>query len=253
MWGAYHRLRTADSFVCDWRVFLAESVQCKAFPAFYQYITHHIFKTLIKTAYPVRISVHDEPPDRPLTSEEQNALRYVAGYVVRKLRIKFESESHPKKDELIFLLMECAGDEANEEGGTETWLNLVDRGGLWHVNDLTYGLFMIMEEVNDLTYGLFMIMEEVTRQYFSTSERATTVNVIRDSLLKSNDILFQWSLIAAVSDGYVESTVLFEIIKLYVTIRGYAFTKSCMELYKQAKRKTIPKSRALRSNLFVNH
>ena len=98
-----------------------------------------------------------------------------------------------------------------------------------------------------------MIMEEVTRQYFRTSERATTVNVIRDSLLKSNDILFQWSLIAAVSDGDVESTVLFEIIKLYVTIRGYAFTKSCMELYKQAKRKNIQKSRALRSNLFVNH
>ena len=220
-------------------MFLAESVQCKAFPAFYQYITHHIFKTLIKTAYPVRVSVHDESPDRPLTSKEQNALRYVAGYVVRKLRNKFGSESHPKKDELIFLLMECAGDEANEEGGTETWLNLVDRGGLWHVNDLTY--------------GLFMIMEEVIRQYFSTSERATTVNVIRDSLLKSNDILFQWSLIAAVSDGDVESTVLFEIIKLYVTIRGYAFTKSCMELYKQAKRKTIQKSRALRSNLFVNH
>ena len=116
------------------------------------------------------------------------------------------------------MLMECAGDEANEEGGTETWLNLVDRGGLWHVNYLTY--------------GLFMIMEEVTRQYFSTSERATTVNVIRDSLLKSNDILFQWSLIAAVSDGDVESTVLFEIIKVYVTTRGYAFTKSCMELYK---------------------
>ena len=84
MWGAYHRLRTADSFVSDWSV-SGKSVQCKAFPAFYQYITHHIFKTLIKTAYPVRVSVHDESPDRPLTSEEQNALRYVAGYVVRKL------------------------------------------------------------------------------------------------------------------------------------------------------------------------
>ena len=159
MWGAYHRLRTADSFVCDWSV-SGRICAVQTFPAFYQYITHHIFKTLIKTAYPVRVSVHDESPDRTLTSEEQNALRYVAGYVVRKLRNKFESESHPKKDELIFLLMECAGDEANEEGGTETWLNLVDRGGLWHVNHLTY--------------GLFMIMEEVTRQYFSTSERAIT-------------------------------------------------------------------------------
>ena len=202
-------------------------------------ITHHIFKTLIQIAYPVRISVHDESPNQPLTSEEQNALRYVAGYVVQKLRNKFKSESHPKKDEQIFLLMECAGDEVNEEAGTEMWLNIVDRGGLWHVNDLTY--------------GLFTIMEEVTRQYFSKSERATTVKVIQDSLLKSNDLLFQWSLIAAGSDDDVASIVLFEIVKLYITLRGYAFTKSCMEQYKQAKRKPIQKSRTLRSNLFVNH
>lgn len=41
MWGAYHRLRTADTFVSDWRTFL-ESVRLKAYPAFYQFVTHHI-------------------------------------------------------------------------------------------------------------------------------------------------------------------------------------------------------------------
>ena len=31
MWGAYHRFRTADTFVHDWRVFLTKSVNMKAF------------------------------------------------------------------------------------------------------------------------------------------------------------------------------------------------------------------------------
>ena len=139
MWGAYHRLRTADSFVQDWRIFLNHSVNMKAFSAFYQFVTHTIFKELIKAQYPVSSNeaVNIELPSRPLTHEEQNALRYVAGYVIRKLQEQIQSSSHAKNDEIIFLLMECAGDELDSDGGTETWMNMIDRGGLWHVNDQT--------------------------------------------------------------------------------------------------------------------
>ena len=34
MWGAYHQLRTAETFVKDWRTFSADFVSQKAFPAF---------------------------------------------------------------------------------------------------------------------------------------------------------------------------------------------------------------------------
>ena len=34
MWGAYHQLRTAETFVKDWRMFSANFVGQKAFPAF---------------------------------------------------------------------------------------------------------------------------------------------------------------------------------------------------------------------------
>ena len=46
---------------------------------------------------------------------------------------------------MVLLLMECAGDEMDSNDGTEMWLNMIDRGGLWHVNDQTYSLFEIME------------------------------------------------------------------------------------------------------------
>ena len=34
----------------------------------------------------------------------------------------------------------------DSDGGTEMWLNMIDRGELWHINDQTYSLFEIMEE-----------------------------------------------------------------------------------------------------------
>lgn len=47
----------------------------------------------------------------------------------------------------------------------------------------------------------------------------------------------------------VSSFLLKEIVELYVTVRGQAFVSSCMELYKQAHKKTVQKKRALRKEL----
>ena len=101
----------------------------------------------MKEAYPVvEISQHDyESPGRPLAYEEQNALRYVAGYIIRKVQQKLETSTHPRKDEMVLLLMECAGDELSESVGTEKLTNRIDRG-LWHINDQTYSMFNIMED-----------------------------------------------------------------------------------------------------------
>ena len=45
---------------------------------------------------------------------------------------------------MIFCVYELCGDEEDEQG-TETWLNELDRGGLWHTNDMAYALFYAME------------------------------------------------------------------------------------------------------------
>ena len=190
-------------------------------------MTQNIFKELIKEAYPVlEIHGHDcESPGRPLTHEEQNALRYVAGYIIRKVQQKLEKSTHPRKDEMVLLLMECAGDELSDNVGTETWTK---------------------------TYSLFNIMEEEMRRLFTLGVQRPHEGVkdtAMKTLLKSNDILFEWCLIAVEADDDISTLVLEKIVELYVTVRGFAFAKSCMEMYKQAKKKTIQKSRALRSKL----
>ena len=139
---------------------------------------------------------------------------------------------------MIFLLMECAGDELDSDGGTETWMNMIDRGGLWHVNDQTY--------------SLFVIMEEVVRHYFSSNQVWRNKHIkstVKKAILISEDLLFEWCIISAEADDDIATEVLHRIVDLYMTIRGVAFTKSCIEMYKQAHQKTLQKKRALRSEL----
>ncbi len=72
----------------------------------------------------------------PLTWEEENALRYVGGYVCRKVQCKIKKSSLAHKAEMLDLVMDLCGDEVDEDEGTETWTNEIDRGGLWHISVL---------------------------------------------------------------------------------------------------------------------
>ena len=70
-WSSYQRLRTSDTFVKSWKDFIQKTVNLKAFPAFYQFVTQHIFDQLIKLEFPLNSagSVSDSCV-RPLTDED---------------------------------------------------------------------------------------------------------------------------------------------------------------------------------------
>ena len=90
----------------------------------------------------------EEHQNRPLFFMEHNALRYIAGYICQKIRNNLESSLESFKDDNIMIdcIMHLAGDEADEDAETELWVNAIDRGGLWHINDTTYSLFVIIEQ-----------------------------------------------------------------------------------------------------------
>ena len=64
----------------------------------------------------------------------------------------------------MFALIELAGDE-DSNMGTEEWINLIDRGGLWHVNDDIYDIFVIME--------LEALFEKIQEQHRREQEKKT--------------------------------------------------------------------------------
>lgn len=90
--------------------------------------------------------------------------------------------------------MECAGDELDEDCGTELWTNMIDRGGLWHVDDQTYSIFSIMEE-------------EIRKYFRKGSYKQLNPDEVKHNVLKSNDLQFQWCLIAVEADDNIATII----------------------------------------------
>ena len=172
--------------------------------------------------------------------EEANALRYVAGYVCRKVRNNLEKLKDKKEDDMILFLMEVSGDQQDSgDEGPEAWCNLIDRGGLWHVNDSVYEIFRSMEVV----IRAKLTCSTASKQVVGSRQELEQV------ILSDEDFLFNWCVFAGSTDDSIANPVLKLLVKLYVTVRGFAFADSCLELYKQSKRTGTQKSKGIRKGL----
>ena len=80
-----------------------------------------------------------------LTPREQNAVRYMAGYVAVKLKRKFwkktkNSEIEKKRNMFVQILTSMEADHQEDnvdsiEDYSTMWTSLIDRGGLYHIKD----------------------------------------------------------------------------------------------------------------------
>ncbi len=70
---------------------MQQSTGSRASPIFYQYITDKLFRKLVVSKHPVN-NEHQGEETTELSYEEENALRYVAGYVCRAVRSQLKRE-----------------------------------------------------------------------------------------------------------------------------------------------------------------
>lgn len=111
MWESFYKLTSSDSFRDMWKRLLIP----KPTPIFYQYVTDSIMNTLIKEKFPVNPTTDKDI--KSLDYEELNAVRYVAGYVIRALTKKMLRSAHPLKEEIVDCLDEMI--ERNIEDGND--------------------------------------------------------------------------------------------------------------------------------------
>ena len=104
----YYELRVSDTFKKDWDTFLEQTIDHTASPTFYQFISHRLFQEFIKRRH--QIAENEDCIANPLSREDENALRYVAGYVCRKVQAKLKSFSHPHKEDMILFISDFSGD-----------------------------------------------------------------------------------------------------------------------------------------------
>ena len=241
MWGAYHCIRTSPTFACLWREFL-QRAKIQVLPIFYQSLTDILFQRRIEFYFPIsKHSDKGEAEDSVLTFEEENAIRYAAGYVLRAVRKKTTKPSKQQKDQLVETIDAIVGD--NDVVGNDissSWLSVVDRGGLLHISDDLYRVFVAME----LEIRRHLRLEKASEMVSSVAGKLVT------HLLVNEDVQFYWCIVCCEIPEEIAREVLKSIAELWTTIRGFSFAKSYMEIYKQTTTKSLQRSKALRKNLF---
>ena len=248
MWGKFHLTRTSKEFLASWAVLMKNSLEKKtAPPLFYQHMTEILFRSLIKLHTPVEGAAQQSLTKAPnLTYEEENALYFIAGYVIRETKKKLSKKPNSSRDtqaldqELNLCLVELADDfEDSDEPSASDWTGEINRGGLSFVNNPTYQLFYSME---------MAVQQELTQQTAPSITSGFKSEVIK-KIHDHEDVVFHWSIVSADWEKEVAELLLGMIVELWVTVRGFAFACHWMEGYKQRQRKSTQKSKGVRKQL----
>lgn len=251
LWMSFHQHRLSV-FPDLWTNFLTHLPSLNTEPEsehviLTQSVNQEVFQQLISSFFATEClaSVSCQQDSVQLPPDELNAMQYAFGYVPHKLLKKYEKLTDPKALCYVECLRSMAVVEADSDflSYTKKWMETVNRGGLFPLNDETFHLFIEIEKIVRTLLPKHMVQ-------VSASSTSTGPESVIESVLQNDDVQFKWSLLAYNFDADDEAQELLrEIIKLWITIRGFSTAAMWMETYKQAKQSTTQKSTGLRKKL----
>lgn len=169
---------------------------------------------------------------RIVSHVEQNAIRYSAGYVIRKQLQKKKLDMETK--ECLERLLRDRDDET-ENDSSDKWLRTTDRGGLYHITDMAFELFT---EIEIATYN-----------QLSKKESSDTESLYKKACADP-DVLSAWGECSIdIDSNDKQNSVLIDIVKEWVKMRGHSIASMQMEKHKKKKATTTQKKRSLRKEL----
>ena len=230
VWSKYHELRTSDIF----QSLFLRAKSLSAEPLFYQQVSVHIFSELVKEAK--KLPTPPIPEEVPaMTYEQENALRYTGGYVVRALR------KNNKNDPSVLLDLKelCNEDDDMEPAESEEWLCSIDRGGLIRISEDMYQTLLAIEYVTKTLY------QESVAHKMDNSYKEKVI----DNVIDASEVQLKWMLASSSMQEENRELILEQIVTQWVKIRGFSFTKSILEKYKKETKKGTQKAKPLRATL----
>ena len=239
LWKGFFQLRCSHDFIKQWTDFLVV-VDEPVKPLLFQHLTDLIFQVLLHDHFK---TIHiDQEVSSEMTENESSALRYVGGYVCRHLRKKLKRESHDLKEEMILCLLELAKDKTVKDQGTsEEWTELIDRGGLCHIKETTFQLFLALE------YQVRDVLKSLEKPLPSCK-----ADIIK-KVITDDDVQFHWLIATGdfeIDDKETHNALLKMIVELYVTIRGFSKANAWLEKYKQSTKTSTQRTKSLRRELY---
>ena len=242
LWIKFHELTISIEFAKKWESFASNLSIDTVSPLLYQHVTDVIFESIIRESLSMSPVAHttstEATQDAGLTFEEENALHYVGGYVIRELKLDKANV------QMLPLLEQLTYSESNPvDDPMRCWINQVNRGGLTRITNEAFQCF----------YDI-----EINVRHFLNVDNTRDMNdqfkdKVMNSVLNDEDLLFDWCMAAqSVVDSDIADNCLKKIVKKWLSIRGNSFAKNVMERYKQTSKKGTQKSKPLRSKLFTD-
>jgi len=187
-----------------------------------------------------------------LSVDEENVLRYACGYVARKLRQKFLKQHGDKYADFVECLtrMKPDGEDPVDPATsfldyTTQWIKIVNRGGLYEVNDDVFLLFNAIEKAMQVK-----LMSHLEKGTNPPSQQSSGKEEIIQCMLSDSNVLFYWDIVSySIQDDGNRLELLSHIARTWLTIRGFSITSQWMEQYKSMPSADNKKKKGLRKEL----
>ena len=182
LWVGFYNYLKSDEYQKFW-LSIVEIAKTQSSPVLYYFITRYIPCDLIQKTYPLNTDDTAETINLLLNTDEEAALSYVTGYIIRAVIKKIETRKLPNKDKLKHALenfREHPDDIEEHEHDPEIseWMSLRDRGGVYHVRHKFLNFLHSMEIV-------------VKRMMInSTGKKGELIHETLSKVKKAEDILF---------------------------------------------------------------
>lgn len=251
IWSDFHQIRldTSSTIHSEWKE-LVEGINGSADLAgdalLQQSLYNEVYSMLVSEYFNLHAACNTEPMaiSTVLTEDELNAMRYACGYVPHALLKKYETRCGDVYSEYV----QCLGDMAIEGEGddvlayTRKWMDQVNRGGLFPLNDNSFSFFVEVEKIVRVLLPKYVIHTD--------NDKVTFKKSVLDKITKNDHVQFYWTLLSQEIHNQENSEALLtEVVTLWVTIRGFSLAASWMEAYKKNKQKTTQKATGLRKSI----
>lgn len=247
LWVLFHKFTVQEGIklckICD------TLLNLKAHDVFWQLLMENEFLESVKELQSSSTNLDPQVrPIRQLNEVEKNAIRYTAGFVIKKLLKKYCQKKSQLQVECSRALNEMAlqvqqTDQRNFNEDTTTWISLVNRGGLFHISDSVFDLFVAIEmKVDEKLSAIFQAhgkgIKEVSKENISW-------------LTDDEEIQSVWTSINLSSIEYenAQQELLRDICFLWVTIRGHSKVRQLKNELKKDKAEGTKGKKSLRKEL----
>ncbi len=154
-------------------------------PLEYQSVSRIVFNHFLVEFFAANSDSNATPAKATLLAEEDNAVRYASGYVSMKLSKKFEKQSGNKAAQFVQCLnnMAMVGNDSSFYEYTKEWVESVDRGGLFLVNDSTFEFFKAVK----------VKVQLLLPQHLS---QGSNKEALLAAIVSDHDVDFYWCILA---------------------------------------------------------